>query len=93
METVGEIYGTDRRFRGLWALEFGIGGKGVQRDKRLDGRHIFMEYSLYDYVEKRHGWKQSRPTIAGLLAVRIRFLNPSCVSPRRCLTVSTTPPR
>jgi hypothetical protein len=57
MEAVGEIYGTDRRFRGLWALEFGIGGKGVQRDKRLDGRHIFMEYSLYDYVVKRHGSK------------------------------------
>jgi hypothetical protein len=55
MEAVGEIYGTDGRFRGFRGLEFGIGGKGVQRDKRLHGRHIFMEYSLYDYVETRDG--------------------------------------
>ena len=55
MGAVSEIYGMDGRFRGSWALEFGIGGKGIQREKRLDGRHIFMEYSLYDYVETRHG--------------------------------------
>jgi hypothetical protein len=73
MEAVGEIYGTDRRFRGLWALEFGIGGKGVQRDKRLDGRHIFMEYSLYDYVEKRHGWKQSSLQLQGCLQLKYVF--------------------
>jgi hypothetical protein len=29
MEAVSEIYGMDGRFRGSWALEFGIGGKGV----------------------------------------------------------------
>jgi hypothetical protein len=42
MEAVGEIYGTDRRFRGLWALEFGIGGKGVQRDNDwMEGTYLW----------------------------------------------------
>ena len=101
---VFDVYEEGKEWRRLvrymaWMGVFGdLGHWNLGLEERWSNEtNDWMEGTYYGVfvvrLRRDKTWRHIRPTITGLLAVRMHSLNSSCVSPRRCLTVSTTPPR